>query len=81
MRRQARFIVFVDLDDVPGTMHTEESAEQIIRNVLHQRMGHYNPQVHAIPFLPVPEDEVLPPYNMRVESIMNNWQTPEEGTN
>jgi hypothetical protein len=43
--RRAAFLVYVDLDPVPGTMHTEASAQTVIRSVLYQRMPHYNPRV------------------------------------
>lgn len=47
-RRTATLLVVVELDDVPGTMHTKQSAKEIVRNVLWQRMPNYNPVVfHA----------------------------------
>jgi hypothetical protein len=47
--RKARLLVVVDLDEVPGTMHTVESAQQVTQNVLFQRMSHYNPVVSLAP--------------------------------
>lgn len=47
--RKARLLVVVDLDEMPGTMHTLESAEQVVQNVLYQRMSHYNPAVSLAP--------------------------------
>lgn len=47
--RKARLIVVVDLDAMPGTMHTPESAQQVVQNVLFQRMSHYNPVAHLAP--------------------------------
>lgn len=44
-KKRVSFVVDVDLDPVPGTMHTPESAQAVIRNVLYQRMSHYNPVV------------------------------------
>lgn len=50
MRRERKaFVVFVDLDPTPGMMHTEQSAQDVIRNVLYQRMPHYNPEVISAP--------------------------------
>jgi len=48
-RRKARLLVVVELDDIPGTMHTAESALQTTQNILFQRMGHYNPRVSFAP--------------------------------
>lgn len=44
-RRKARFVVEVELDDVPGTFHTPESAEIVIRHILDNSIPHYNPEV------------------------------------
>ena len=37
--------VIVDLDPVPGAMHTGESARDIVESTLRSRIGHYNPVV------------------------------------
>lgn len=50
------FIVYVDLDPNPGTMHSQESAQNVIRNVLYQRMPHYNPTVSLAPADIQPDD-------------------------
>ena len=42
-------MVVVDLDEMPGTMHTPESAQQVVQNVLWQRMPHYKPAVSLAP--------------------------------
>jgi hypothetical protein len=42
-------IIAVDLDDIPGDMHTAESARKIVQSSLENVMPHYNPKVHAIP--------------------------------
>lgn len=49
MRRTVTFMVTVELDDMPGAMHTEESAQTIVTHVLNQQMSHYNPTVMQIP--------------------------------
>lgn len=46
--RQA-FVVFIDLDDVPGTMHSQESAQHVISNTLREAIGHYQPLVSLAP--------------------------------
>lgn len=43
------YIVYVDLDPLPGIMHSQESAQNVIRNVLYQRMPKYNPIVSLAP--------------------------------
>ena len=48
-RRRTVMIVSVDLDDLPGDMHTAESARSIIQIQLNNVMAHYNPKVNAIP--------------------------------
>lgn len=55
-RQRKAFVVYVDLDPTPGTMHTAESAHNVIRNVLHQRMPNYNPIVSIAPASLQPED-------------------------
>lgn len=39
------FLVFIDLDTAPGTMHTEESAREVLVNILDNAIPHYNPKV------------------------------------
>lgn len=47
MRRA--FVVYVDLDPVSGTMHSQESAQTVIQAVLSDRIEHYNPVVSLAP--------------------------------
>lgn len=42
-------IVETNLDDVPGIMHTQESAQHVIRNIMWQRVPNYNPLVSLAP--------------------------------
>lgn len=44
-RERVQLIVLIDLDPVPGAMHTEESARQVIESTLLTRLGHYHPNV------------------------------------
>ena len=44
-RRVAYISVEVELDDVPGTFHTIESAIDVIQSLLDTQIGHYNPKV------------------------------------
>lgn len=44
-RTRVKLAVYVDLDPVPGTMHTAESAEQVIGGMLNRSIPHYNPSV------------------------------------
>lgn len=43
--RRVCFAVLANLDPIPGTFHTKESARDSIAWVLHGRIGHYNPIV------------------------------------
>ena len=40
-----RLDVFVDLDRIPGTFHTKESAAESVQSILEDRIPHYNPNV------------------------------------
>lgn len=44
-RRTLTLEVTVALDPVPGTFHTQESAEKVVQHILDQRIKHYNPVV------------------------------------
>lgn len=48
-RKRVSFIAFVDLDPNPGSMHSQKSAQNIIRFSLTNRIGHYNPIVSLAP--------------------------------
>lgn len=43
------FVVYVDLDPVPGTFHSQESAQNSIRGILLRAIPHYNPMVSLAP--------------------------------
>lgn len=42
-------VIQVDLDPMPGTFHTKESAHNIVRNILVGVFSHYNPIVSFAP--------------------------------
>lgn len=42
-------IVYVNLDQMPGTFHSKESARNVISAILNERLGHYNPMVSIAP--------------------------------
>ena len=44
-RRRIKLEVWVDLDNVPGTFHTKDSARNVVANLLNQSIDHYNPMV------------------------------------
>lgn len=44
-RKLCKIIVLVELDDVPGSFHTEESATEIVGKILEINIPHYNPRV------------------------------------
>ena len=44
-REVAHLEISIELDPVPGAMHTPESVEFIIQEILTNLMGHYHPQV------------------------------------
>jgi len=46
-RERITLEVEIDLDPMPGNMHTPESAERAIYGLLHMRAGHYNPEVRV----------------------------------
>lgn len=48
-RRRVSLILFVDLDPLPGSMYSQESAQNIIRFALRNRIEHYNPMVSLAP--------------------------------
>lgn len=48
-RKRVAFIVYVDLDPIPGEMHSQESAQNIIRNVLVNAVSHLQPYGFARP--------------------------------
>lgn len=43
--RRVTLSVHIDLDEIPGSMHTPESAQEIVTQILRDRMDHYNPVV------------------------------------
>lgn len=48
-RKRKAFLVYVDLDEMPGAMHSKESAQNAIRGILYDRIPHYNPTVSLAP--------------------------------
>lgn len=48
-RNRVRLLVEVDLDPMPGAMHTKQSAEESIFSVLYRSFPHYNPTVSLAP--------------------------------
>jgi hypothetical protein len=44
-RKRVKLAVYVDLDPVPGTFHSAESAQNTVRRLLKQSIPHYNPLV------------------------------------
>jgi hypothetical protein len=44
-RTRIKLSVYVDLDDIPGAFHSAESAQNIVRNILRDTLGHYDPLV------------------------------------
>lgn len=50
MNRDRRaFVVYVDLDPVPGVMYSQESAQTTLRRILNEAIPHYNPSVALAP--------------------------------
>jgi hypothetical protein len=45
-KRIAALLVIVELDDIPGTMHNEESAQEAVQQLLNDDMSHYAPCVY-----------------------------------
>jgi hypothetical protein len=52
-RERVAFVVYVDLDPVPGTFHSKESAQnvlgRILGRILNRSCPHYNPMVSLAP--------------------------------
>lgn len=44
-RNRVKLIVEVDLDPIPGAMHTPMSAMEFVFAILNQRIPHYDPEV------------------------------------
>lgn len=44
-RKRIKLEILVDLDPVPGTFHTPESAKQCVEAILLSSIGHYHPIV------------------------------------
>ena len=44
-RKRIKLEVFVNLDLIPGAMHTKDSARDIVDTMLKQSLGHYSPAV------------------------------------
>lgn len=44
-RFRKAFLLYINLDDKPGMMHSQESVQNVIRNLLYQRLPHYNATV------------------------------------
>lgn len=45
MPERIMLTVLVDLDRIPGTFHTPESAQENVEAILRSSIGHYNPVV------------------------------------
>lgn len=43
--KKVALIVYIDLDPIPGVMHTEDSAREVVSAHLTNAMNHYNPRV------------------------------------
>lgn len=54
-KHRVAFVVYVDLDPMPGTFHSKESAQNVLRNIIHQRISHYNPTISLAPASVQPE--------------------------
>lgn len=44
-RTRIKLAVYADLDPVPGTFHSADSARNVVGNMLNQAIPHYNPMV------------------------------------
>lgn len=44
-RDRIKLEVYVDLDPVPGTFHSKESARNVVDRILKESIPHYNPTV------------------------------------
>lgn len=47
-RTRIKLAVYIDLDPVPGAMHTAENAASVIQSMLNTAVGHYNPAVQLV---------------------------------
>lgn len=45
-RERVSFTVSIELDPIPGAMHTKESAKSAIEDIISSRMPSYNPRVY-----------------------------------
>lgn len=49
MANRVRMVIDIDLDGLPGAMHTGRDAAATVEAILDQRMPHYNPTVEVMP--------------------------------
>lgn len=55
------YVVYVDLDDVPGDFHSQESAQNVLNAILRDRIPQYNPMVSLAP------EELQPTMDVAIE--------------
>lgn len=48
-RNRAAFLIFIDLDPRPGSMHSPESAHRWIQQAMNNTLGAYEPDVYRLP--------------------------------
>lgn len=48
-RKRICFVIYVDLDPVPGSFHSQESAQNFIGFLFRHRIPHYNPTISLAP--------------------------------
>lgn len=47
-RKRIKLVVWVDLDPIPGSFHTPESAKKNVEAILKDYIPHYNPMVQPV---------------------------------
>lgn len=50
-KKRAALIVFINVDESPGPLDTEELAEKFIQNLLDVKIPEYNPRVYSAELL------------------------------
>lgn len=48
-KQRIKLVLWVDLDPMPGTFHTPESAKESVEAILKDRIPHYNPMLAPLP--------------------------------
>lgn len=72
-RTRIKLAVYVDLDPMPGTFHSAESARNAVNGLLHQNVPHYKPLV-SIEIYDTSKPHAVPPADGLLEGVLDELQ-------